>query len=83
MLCICTAFFFFNVFIHFIYLAVLGLSCSHGILIASCRVFHCGEQASVVAAGRLFSCGLRAWLLWGRWDLSSPIPHLLNFKADS
>ena len=46
----------------------------HGLLIVviCCRAQALGTRASVVVAHRLSSCGLRAQLLRGMWDLPGP-----------
>ena len=68
-------------FIH-LFLAVLGLHCcaraSH------CGGFSCGRAralstwASVVVARGLSSCGARAYLLCGMWDLPGPGIELVS-----
>ena len=77
-------FIFLNKFIYLFSLAALGLCCcvwafsgcgsqaSHCGGFSCCRAQALGTQASVVVAHRLSSCGSRAQLLHGMWDLPGP-----------
>ena len=63
-----------------VFLAVLGLSCFEQAFssgaergFACCRAQVLGPRASVVAASGPSSCGTRAWLPRGMWDLPGPV----------
>ena len=49
-----------------------GVWASHGGGLSCCRAWALGTHASVVAARGLSSCGARAQLLRGVWDLPGP-----------